>query len=167
MNIELTCAQFHPDGHLLAVGTNEQKDPSTPSESHVRIFNVSNSQEGGTIPLSSPVKALKFSENGIWIAIITEGSTAISIWDIRKIPDGELKSLETGGVIESIDWDYTAQFLASAGEAGTAVQQYSKASKAWTEVLKVETAGTSVAWGKAAHSLVTTSEEGAVTVLSD
>jgi pre-mRNA-processing factor 19 len=77
-----------------------------------------------------------------------------------------IKSLETGSSrIESISWDYTGQFLLTGGPGGVTVQQYSKASKSWSEPLKSAVASVAVAWGRGAHSIVSLNEGGVVTVL--
>jgi pre-mRNA-processing factor 19 len=68
--------------------------------------------------------------------------------------------------VEGIDWDYTAQFLVSAGEGGTVVRQYSKASKEWSEVFRDGETSTGVVWGGKARSLVVgLKESGEVRVL--
>ncbi|ETN44895.1 uncharacterized protein HMPREF1541_09770 [Cyphellophora europaea CBS 101466] len=150
-----TCARFHPDGHLLAAG-----GPG----GQIKVYDVKTGTEAAVFAFGSPLKQIIFSENGIWLAAIAENSTTISVWDIRK--STEIKALETNGVIASIDWDYTGQFLVSAGPSGITVNQYSKASKAWTEPLKLAVPATAVAWGKSAQSLLTLSSEGAITVLA-
>ena len=76
-----------------------------------------------------------------------------------------VKSLETGAKVESLRWDYSAQFLAAVGPSGVSVLQYSKASKSWTEVLKKGVPGVAVAWGARAQSLVDLSKAGGITVL--
>lgn len=132
----------------------------------VRIFDVSSGAEGANFDLSAGVKTLAFSENGIWLACVAEDSTAISVWDVRKLANGELMSLDTGNRIDGIDWDYTGQFLAAAGPGGTTVNQYIKASKQWSQLLKDPDATTSVVWGKEARTLLTTSADGAVSTLA-
>ncbi len=153
----VTCAHFHPDGHLLAVGSSDGK---------VRIFDVSSGSEAADINFPTALKKVIFSENGIWLACVSRDSTAIAIYDIRKITNGPVASLETGGVIDALDWDYTGQFLASAGPDGVTVSQYSKASKAWSELLKSANPATGVVWGKSAQSLLTSNLDGVVTLLS-
>lgn len=104
-----------------------------------------------------------FSENGIWLAAVAEQSTSISIWDIRK--SNEVKSIETGGIVDSLDWDYTGQFLVSGGSAGVTVNQYAKSSKVWSEALKLAVPVAGIAWGRSAQSLVGVSSDGSITVL--
>lgn len=150
-----SCAKFHPDGHLLAAGG---------PDGHLKVYDIKTGTEAANFDFGSPLKRITFSENGIWLAAVAENSSTISIWDIRK--SGEIKALETGGVIESIDWDYTGQFLVSGGASGVTVNQYSKAAKTWTEPLKAAIPATCIAWGKSARSLVSLNGDGALTVLA-
>jgi pre-mRNA-processing factor 19 len=153
----LTCADFHPDGHLLALGGADQK---------VRIFDVRSGTEAAAIILPAAVKNVKFSENGTWLACVVKDSTSVAIFDIRKIDQGPLATVETGTEIDAMEWDYSGQFLASAGSSGLSVSQYSKASKSWSKLLKSADPATGVVWGKSAQSLLTSSVDGAVTVLA-
>lgn len=148
--------QFHPDGHLLAAGA---------KDGQIKLFDVKTGAQAATFTLNRPVKTIFFSENGIWLAAVTESSSAISIWDLRKM--AEIKSLETGSkAIDAISWDYTGQFLLTAGPEGLTVQQYSKASKTWTEPLRSAVPAVAVAWGKGAHSIAALDEAGVVTLLA-
>ena len=151
---EYTCAQFHPDGHILAAGG---------TDGNIKIFDVKSGTEAATFEVGSPLQKIVFSENGIWFAAVVQGSTAVSIWDIRK--SAEITSIETSGLVESIDWDYSGQFLASAGPSGITVSQYIKSTKEWTEPLKTATPAKSVAWGLSAQNLLTASEDGVINVL--
>lgn len=111
------------------------------------------------------MKTLSFSENGIWLAAVTESSPTVSIWDLRKM--AEIKSLDTGSSrVDSISWDYTGQYLLTGGPEGLSVQQYTKASKAWSEPLKSAVPAVAVAWGQGAHNIVALDERGVVTVLA-
>ncbi len=148
----LKCAQFHPDGHLLAAGA---------ADGQIKIFEIKTGAEAATFDLGGPVKSIYFSENGIWVAGVVEGSSAISIWDLRKAT--EIAAIDTGSPIHSISWDYTGQFLAVAGAEGVSVQHYAKASKEWSEILKRGTPATRIAWGKDAQSLVTVDGDGVIT----
>lgn len=104
-----------------------------------------------------------FSENGIWLAGLTAGSSSISIWDLRK--STVVKSLEMGGQVDTISWDYTGQFLAGAGPGGITVQQYSKADKDWSVPLQIAVPSTAIAWGKNAQSLLAINKDGVLTTL--
>lgn len=92
-----------------------------------------------------------------------KNSSSVAIWDLRKA--SQIKMLDTGGPVSKVRWDYTGQFLASAGPSGLTVQQYSKSTKSWSEPLRSAVPGTAVEWGVDAQKLVTVNEEGAVTVV--
>ena len=116
---------------------------------------------------SAPLQALCFSENGTSLAAVTQGASTVAIWDLRKRTEEALiKTLNSGGKVDTIAWDYTGQFLAAAGPGGLTVHQYSKASKDWTDPLQVAVPASAVQWGVAAKSLVTLNAEGIITVLT-
>ncbi len=114
--------------------------------------------------LSGPILALSFSENGTWLAVVVKGQTSVSIWDLRKA--AQTKTLEIGSKVENIRWDYTGQFIAVAGPGGLVVQQYSKASKEWSEPLRSAVSAVAVEWGPRAQSLISLSGDGVLTVLA-
>ncbi|KAJ9193035.1 hypothetical protein DTO166G4_8209 [Paecilomyces variotii] len=151
----LISAMFHPDGHLLAAGG---------TDGQVKIFDVKSGSAAASFPMSGPVKTLFFSENGTFLAAAADGSTTISVWDLRHAK--EIKVLETGGKINSLSWDYTGQFLLAGGPNGLSVQYYSKSSKEWSEPLRSAVPAVAVAWGPGAQSIVATNEEGIITVLA-
>ena len=149
---------FHPDGHLLACGG---------ADGQIKIFDVKSGSLAATFTPhnnSTAISSLYFSENGTWLASTSSSSANISIWDLRKA--AEIHTLETGlGHVDCLNWDYTGQFLAVGGEGGVSVQQYSKASKEWSEPLKMAVPAKGVAWVNEAKGLVTVNAEGAVTLL--
>ncbi|KAJ5997386.1 hypothetical protein N7499_006220 [Penicillium canescens] len=151
----LLSVNFHPDGHLIAAGG---------ADGQVKIFDVKTGAAAANYAMSGPVKCLFFSENGTFLAAVADKSTTVSIWDLRS--SKETKVLETGSQISSIFWDYTGQYLLTGGPSGVTVQQFTKASKAWSEPLRSAVPATSVAWGSAAQSIVALNEAGAVTVLA-
>jgi pre-mRNA-processing factor 19 len=150
-----TTVEFHPDGHLLAAGD---------KSGNITVYEVASGSIGATFEFGAPVKCFKFSENGTWFAIVAEDSSKISIWDIRK--QNEIANIDAGGMVDTIDWDYTGQFLVGAGPGGTTVNQYSKANKSWTQPLLIASPAKSIAWGKSARALVGVDGEGTVTVLA-
>lgn len=119
--------------------------------------NVANFDGAGTI------KSLSFSENGTWLASVVKGSSNVRVWDLRKA--NEIKSLDFGSTVDSIEWDYTGQFLVGAGPSGVAVQHYDKASKSWSEPLRKAVSAAAVRWGAHAKSLVVLTGEGAIEFL--
>ena len=132
----------------------------------MRVYEISSGTEAASIDLPDTVKEVKFSENGTWLACAVRNSSSVLIYDIRKISNGPIATLDAGGSVHTIEWDYAGQFLVAAGSKGLSVNQYSKASKEWSEVLRTTATATGVVWGKSAQSLLTSSSEGAVTVLS-
>ncbi|MCJ1263074.1 hypothetical protein MMC22_002944 [Lobaria immixta] len=150
----LTSAEFHPDGHLFAAGGVDGK---------VKVYDMKSGANAANFDLSDSVQDLTFSENGTWLAAVSKASTTVSIWDLRK--STQIKVLEVGGQIERVRWDYTGQFLAIAGPSGLAVQQYSRSTKEWSELLRSAEPAVALEWGSRAQSLVSLGPDGAVTIL--
>lgn len=143
--------QFHPDGHILAAGA---------ANNDIKIFDVKTGEVAAVFKLPAPVKLLQFSENGVWLASVVEDSTTISIWDLRST--SETKVLDVGGRIDSLDWDYSAQYLLVGGPNGLSVQRYYKPEKAWSEPLRVAEPAVSIAWGKAARNIHALNKDGKI-----
>ena len=117
--------------------------------------------------LGAPIRSISFSENGIWFTATAEGSTSITIFDLRKEgAAAEVKVIDTGNRVDSISWDYTGQFLATGGPSGITVQQYTKSSKSWSEPFRNATAATAVVWGASAKSLISVNVDGVITILA-
>lgn len=113
------------------------------------------------------VQDISFSENGFWFATATKGSSSITIFDLRKEGKAaEFKVIDTGNRVDSIRWDYSGQFIATAGPNGITVQHYTKPSKSWSEPLRSAVPSTAVEWGANAKSLLTVNEDGVITVLN-
>lgn len=88
------------------------------------------------------------------------------IFDLRK--EGEAakaKTLEIGGQVDSIRWDYTGQFLAASGPGGLTISQYTKSSKSWSDVISTAVPATALEWGLEAKTVITVNADGVVTVL--
>lgn len=154
----MTCTSFHPDGHLLAAGG---------TDGRLQIFDVKSGQLGGVYELGGPASTICFSENGTWLATATEESSSVQVWDLRKQgAEGLIHTLETGDVVTSLDWDYTAQYLAIGGRSGITVKQYSKSAKLWSELLHAAVPSGSIGWGDSARSILALNGSGAVTLLS-
>ncbi|WEW61106.1 WD domain-containing protein [Emydomyces testavorans] len=149
----LSCVQFHPDGHLLAAGA---------ADGQIKIFDIKTGTTAASFSCPGPLKALFFSENGTWLASVTEASSSVSIWDLRK--SEVVKVLEIGNRVDSLNWDYTGQFLLTGGPNVLTVQQYSKSAKSWTEPLRCAVPAVAVAWGRSAHNIVALNTEGVLTL---
>lgn len=154
--LALTAVQFHPDGHLLACGA---------TNTDIKVFDVKSGSNAANFAMTGPLQSLYFSENGTWLAAVSKGQSSVAIWDLRKA--AQVKSLETGGRVDSLAWDWTGQYLVTGGPAGCTVQRYSKAEKEWTEPLRAAVPAVAVQWGEKASSLVTVNEEGRITVVGE
>ena len=153
----LTKCAFHPDGHLFATGT---------QDGDIKVFETKTGEQAAVFRLGAPIRSIVFSENGFWFAATGKGQTTVTIFDLRKEGDAaKVKELETGDA-EALAWDYTGQYLATAGATGTTVQQYQKSSKKWSELLRSSLAGVAVQWGAEAKSLVTVNKDGVLSVLA-
>ncbi|KAJ4392308.1 hypothetical protein N0V93_005933 [Gnomoniopsis smithogilvyi] len=151
-----TCA-FHPDGHLFAAGT---------SSGDILMFMTKEGTEAAKFTLGANVESFVFSENGFWIAATAKGQTTVTVFDLRKEgAAATAKVLDIGSAVQSLAWDYTGQYLATAGPSGITVQQYAKSSKKWSELLQSATPAVAVAWGEEAKKLVTVNGDGAIAIL--
>ncbi|KAK7697106.1 hypothetical protein SLS64_013899 [Diaporthe eres] len=153
----LTRCAFHPDGHLFAAGT---------STGEIKMLLTKTGEEAATFSLGAPVEGLAFSENGYWIAATAKGQTTVTVFDLRKEgAAATAKVLEVGSSVQRLAWDYTGQFLATAGPSGVTVQQYAKGSKKWSELLQSATPAVGLGWGEQAKALVTVNGDGVISVL--
>lgn len=89
--------------------------------------------------------------------------SSVEIWDLRELT--QTKAIDVGTRVDNVRWDYTGQFIATAGPSGVSVQQYQKKGKTWSEPLRVGVPAVATAWGPRAGSLVTVNKEGIITVL--
>ncbi|KAK3296465.1 uncharacterized protein B0H64DRAFT_417857 [Chaetomium fimeti] len=152
----LTACAFHPDGKLFGAGT---------QSGDIKVFQSDTGEQAESFNLGTPVQTLVFSENGFWFAAAGKGQSTTTIFDLRKSgPAAQVKELQTGDA-QALAWDYTGQYLATAGSMGVTVQMYSKSSKSWSEPLRTSTPAAAIRWGPEAKSLVTVSKEGVVSVL--
>jgi pre-mRNA-processing factor 19 len=153
--LELLCGGFHPDGHLFGAGA---------QNGQIKLFNTVSSSSAADFDTEGPVQAFSFSENGTWLAVATKGSSSISIWDLRK--GASIKTLDIGSPVENVKWEYTGQFLATAGPGCVTVQQYTKSSKSWSEPFRKAAAAKAVQWGTEAKSLISLMADGGLTIFS-
>ena len=130
------------------------------------MYHVKTGEFAAGFDCGGPVQAISFSENGIWFTIAIKGSSSVTTFDLRKQDEAAVvKTIDTGSRVDNIKWDYTGQFLATAGPSGVTVQQYTKPSKKWSEPKRSAVQATAVAWGVNGNSLVSVSRDGVITVL--
>ncbi|KAF2490084.1 Prp19-domain-containing protein [Lophium mytilinum] len=151
---EISCSEFHPDGHLLGVGG---------KDGQIKLFEVKTGADAASFDAGGVPNSLSFSENGTWLAWSVKGQTSVTIFDLRKMQT--IKVLDVGSPVESVHWDYTGQFVAVAGPGCVSVQQYSKSSKSWSEPFRKAIPAKDLQWGPDASSLVVLTPEGAISIL--
>ncbi|KAI9733171.1 MAG: hypothetical protein M1818_007289 [Claussenomyces sp. TS43310] len=153
----LTAAAFHPDGHLFAAGG---------SDGQVRMYHTKTGEFAAQFDCGAFVQDISFSENGFLFATATKGSTSTTIFDLRKEGKAaEFKVIDIGNRVDCIRWDYSGQFLATAGPSGITVHHYTKSTKAWSEPLRSAVPATAVEWGMNASSLISVNVDGVISVL--
>ncbi|CAN9204514.1 unnamed protein product [Alternaria alternata] len=135
---EITCVSFHVDGMLFFIGS---------SDGNIRIYDIKTGTQMAELATSAP-----------------ENSSSVAIWDIRK--QAAIHTLESGSPVNSVSWDYTGQFLAIGGTGSVSVQQYTKATKSWAELVRKAAPAKDVAWGGRAENVVALTTEGGLAVLT-
>jgi pre-mRNA-processing factor 19 len=129
------------------------------------VFSTKTGDSMAVYNLGASVSALVFSENGYWFAAGSDKAPNVTIFDLRKEGDAaKAKELTTTGPVRSVDWDYSAQFLAVAGPGGVAVHHYIKGSKSWTVLREIGEPAIEAKWGDKAKTLHILGEEGNVVV---
>jgi pre-mRNA-processing factor 19 len=130
------------------------------------MYHVKTGEFAAAFDCGGPIQSISFSENGIWFSTAVKGSTNVITYDLRKSGDAaEVKAIDIGSNVDSIAWDYTGQFLATAGPSGVTVQQYTKSSKKWSEPKRSAVPAKAVAWGSHGKSIVSVNGDGIITVL--
>jgi WD40 repeat protein len=71
MHVDLISAAFHPDGHLFAAGG---------TDGQVKMYHVKTGEFAAGFDCGGPVKAISFSENGIWFSTAIKGSSSVTEW---------------------------------------------------------------------------------------
>jgi pre-mRNA-processing factor 19 len=118
----LTCAQFHPDGIIFGVGT---------QESVIKIWDLKECNNVADFPgHAGSINAIAFSENGYYLATAAEDAS-IKLWDLRKLKNFKTISLEDRYEVRDLVFDQSGMYL---GVAGTDVRVYQ--AKQW-DLLKV------------------------------
>jgi len=103
---EYTCAQVHPDGRILATGTQG-------ANNSVLVWDISERQqvhafEGHT----DAVTSISFSDNGYYMASGSKDGTA-RIWDLRKLRCKDTLQLAQDQPVQCVEFDNSGSYLAA------------------------------------------------------
>lgn len=75
------------------------------------------------------------------------------------------KTLDVGGAVKGVRWDWSGQYLAAVGPSGVSVQCYRKGERSWSEVVRSGVGAVAAAWGDRGERVVVVGADGEVTVL--
>lgn len=96
------CMKFHPDGLILAGGTQDKV---------VQVWDIKDQVTVATLTgHEGAIEALSFSENGYYLATASSDGT-VKLWDLRKPLN--IQTLQVGdGPVNYVRFDQTGQYLA-------------------------------------------------------
>lgn len=143
-----SCMSFHPDGLILAGGTEENT---------VAVWDVKDQVTVATLTgHEGQVKALSFSNNGYYLATGSADGT-VKLWDLRKPLN--IQTLKVGdGPVNAVRFDSTGQYLAVGAEAVQVYNFETKSSLASTVTLSDHSADVmGVSFGQNAKSMASVS----------
>lgn len=140
----ITALAAHPDGHLVALGS---------ADGNVYIYHLLTSQVEAVFgPAKGPISCVSFSENGFWLAVVTEAESTVKIWHLGK--SSIVGELEVGESPKVVAWDQSGLFLACAGLSGLKIWAYTKAGKQWNCLFETPGEFNCIAWQPDAQGLV-------------
>lgn len=143
----LTTAQFHPDGLIFGIGT---------ENSQVKIWDLKEQSNVANFPGHiGAISAISFSENGYYLATAALDDGCVKLWDLRKLKNFKTIQMGDNYEVSSLCFDQSGTYLAV---AGTDIRVY--LCKQWQElkVFNDHTAmATGVRFGKHAQYIASTS----------
>jgi len=146
-SMKIGAVQLHPDGRLLGTGDSGKK---------ISIWEIHTQQSIVSLPeFQSAVTSLCFSQNGYHLAASSADGT-VRVFDLRKTQLlNEFAS--PGSTVHRVKYDYSGQYLASAGPDLRVYQ-----SKSWEVLAALKSHSKDVMdleWGKNAKHLVSVSKD--------
>jgi len=142
----LTCVMFHPDGLILATGS---------EDSLIRVWDIKSLKNVATFRgHKGGISDLKFSENGFYLAS-SDQDNALKLWDLRGPKN--INTMQMDAHVLSLDFDYSGKYLAAA--IGREIRAFSSKPPNDHVVTLEDHIGevTGIKWGKDARFLVSTS----------
>jgi len=123
---------MHPDGLLLALGTNK---------SSIQIYDVRSGAVAASLAPQEPsnftISTLSFSENGYHLCAPSSPSS-LAIWDLRHLSSAATVDLGEGFQVNGVKYDTgSSLFLGVAGNDGLRVFRH----KTWEEVVRLDSGG--------------------------
>ncbi|XP_027116671.1 pre-mRNA-processing factor 19 homolog 1-like [Coffea arabica] len=110
-NDGFTSAAFHPDGLILGTGTSDAWVKIWDVKSQTNVANFDDHRHG---PVTGPVTAMSFSENGYFLA--TAAHDGVRIFDLRKLKNFRTFSpYDENTSTQCVEFDHTGSYLALGG----------------------------------------------------
>ena len=146
-----SCA-FHPDGLLLATGT---EDPGY----QLRLWDVKSKENVISFPGHSDIiKSIAFSENGVHLATGSIDST-LKLWDLRNLDEPIFASETLGAPVTSVSFDWSGQFVAAGGQDVQVFAVKDQGLSHLTRLAGHTSTVTGVCWGDDAKSLMSVASD--------
>jgi len=99
----LTCTMLHPDGLILATGTDDHL---------IRIWDLKSQKNVATFQgHKGAITDLRFSENGYYLAT-SAADNQLKLWDLRGPKN--INSLKLDIPVKRLDYDFSGKYLAAA-----------------------------------------------------
>lgn len=126
-----TALDIHPDGALLAVGTQTSRIQVCDVRTGRPAAYIAPPEESAGQPFT--VGTLSFSENGYHL-LAPNGSSSVAIWDLRKMTVAHSISLGESFEVSRVRYDWGAQYFAVSGNEGVRVFAH----KTWQELARFD-----------------------------
>jgi len=141
----LTSVMIHPDGLILATGTEDHL---------IRVWDLKSQKNVATFRgHKGAITDLKFSENGYYLATSAQDDL-LKLWDLRGPKN--INTLQMDSNVLSLDFDYSGKYLVAA--TGKEVRIFTSKPPDHLTTLSDHTADvTCVKWGNDAKFIVSTS----------